>query len=135
MLAAYRRSKTANVLFAVEFDRRHRAKSVRATAVHPGAIETETPKRLIASMKAAGQGAAIPRFRWKSIEQGAATSVWGSVVATGDEVGGQYRENCHIAEVNDDPAAGSGVRSYALDASRARALWAKSEELVGESFP
>src|SRR5277367_2743034 len=35
---AYGRSKTANVLFAVEFDRRHKANGVRATAVHPGGI-------------------------------------------------------------------------------------------------
>src|SRR5246500_1951630 len=38
---AYGRSKTANILFAVEFDRRHRGRGVRATAVHPGGIATE----------------------------------------------------------------------------------------------
>ena len=38
---AYGRSKTANILFAVEFDRRHRDRGVRATAVHPGGIMTE----------------------------------------------------------------------------------------------
>jgi len=38
---AYGRSKTANVLFAVEFDRRHKANGIRATAVHPGGIQTE----------------------------------------------------------------------------------------------
>jgi hypothetical protein len=32
-----------------------------------------------------------------------------------------------------DPAGG-GVRSYALDPRRAAALWARSEELVGEKF-
>ena len=132
-LAAYRRSKTANILFAVEFDRRHRAKGIRATAVHPGAIETETPRKLIAGMKAAG--AAIPAFDWKTPEQGAATTVWAGVMAAGDAVGGRYCEDCHVAAIADDPAARSGVRSYALDAERARALWAKSEEMVGESFP
>ena len=38
---AYGRSKTANILFAVEFDRRHKGDGVRATAVHPGGIQTE----------------------------------------------------------------------------------------------
>src|SRR6516225_11889182 len=40
-MVAYGRSKTANVLFAVAFDHRHRGRGVRAAAVHPGAIQTE----------------------------------------------------------------------------------------------
>src|SRR5262249_46039278 len=40
-LVAYGRSKTANILFAVAFDKRHRERGVRAAAVHPGAIQTE----------------------------------------------------------------------------------------------
>src|SRR6202166_1033601 len=43
---AYGRSKTANILFAVEFDRRHKANGVRATAVHPGGIQTELGRHL-----------------------------------------------------------------------------------------
>ena len=50
-------------------------------------------------------------------------------------MGARYCEDCHVAEVVD---AGSnvldGVRHYALDPERAKALWAKSEELVGERF-
>ena len=42
----YGRSKTANVLFAVEFDRRHKASGVAATAVHPGGIQTELSRHL-----------------------------------------------------------------------------------------
>src|ERR1700734_628653 len=38
---AYGRSKTANILFAVAFDKRHRGRGVRAPAVHPGGIQTE----------------------------------------------------------------------------------------------
>ena len=41
-LLAYGRSKTATILFAVEFDRRHQQRGVRAASVHPGAIQTET---------------------------------------------------------------------------------------------
>ena len=43
---AYGRSKTANILFAVEFDRRHRDRGVRATAVHPGGIMTELSRHM-----------------------------------------------------------------------------------------
>src|SRR5271167_2445614 len=90
---AYGRSKTANVLFAVEFDRRHRARGVRATAVHPGGIQTElgrymTPavrEQLIASISA-GRPAGAPAIKWKSIPQGAATSVWAACVADAEAV-------------------------------------------------
>ena len=51
-----------------------------------------------------------------------------------DEVGGRYCEDCHVAELPKDAEARSGVRAYALDADHAKALWAKSEEMVGERF-
>ena len=72
---------------------------------------------------------------YKSVPQGAATSVWAAAVAKADAVGGRYCEDCHVAEVMDAPGfTFSGVRPYALNPERAQALWAKSEELVGERF-
>jgi NAD(P)-dependent dehydrogenase (short-subunit alcohol dehydrogenase family) len=140
--AAYGRSKTANILFAVEFDRRHKGEGVRAAAVHPGGIQTElgrhmTPEliqQMIKSIEEANKAAKLPAFEWKTIPQGAATSVWAGFAAPADLVGGQYCEDCHVAEIIDNPAARGGVRPYALDAGHAKALWAKSEELVGEKF-
>ena len=139
---AYGRSKTANILFAVEFDRRHKASGIRGAAVHPGGIQTElgrhmTPEvtqALIASINAASVAADAPAFEWKTIPQGAATTVWAGVVVPANEVGGLYCEDCHVAALNDDPVARWGVRSYAIDADNAKALWAKSEEMVGETF-
>lgn len=128
-LVAYRRSKTAMILFAVEFDRRYKGRGVRATALHPGAVLTETTRKLIAA-----QPPAASAFTWKTVAQGAATSIWAGFVASAGDVGGRYCEDCHVAEVNDDPAAGFGVRSYALDPARAEALWSKSVDLVGEQF-
>lgn len=138
---AYGRSKTANVLFAVEFDRRHKARDVRATAVHPGGIQTElsrymTPEvteRLIARINASQPKGAAP-FSYKSIPQGAATSVWAACVADAGAIGGRYCEDCHVAEVVSIPGLFGGVRPYALDLQRAQALWQKSEEMVGERF-
>jgi NAD(P)-dependent dehydrogenase (short-subunit alcohol dehydrogenase family) len=143
---AYGRSKTANILFSVEFDRRHRARGVRAAAVHPGGIQTELarhlePARLQAVIEqiskeriAAGNGP----FEWKTVQQGAATSVWAGAVAPTEEIGGKYCENCHVGEVVADSVTISrgseGVRGYALDPNNAEALWKKSEEMVGESF-
>ena len=139
---AYGRSKTANILFAVEFDRRHRDRGVRATAVHPGGIQTElgrhmTPEitqQLVQSINTANAAAGLPAFTWKTVPQGAATSVWAGVVAEADAVGGRYCEDCHVSEIVNDQGLRSGAQGYALDADNAKALWAKSEEMVGEQF-
>ena len=142
----YGRSKTANILFAVAFDQRHRGRGVRAAAVHPGGIQTELGRHMGREQLEAmvdqinKQEAAQGRgpFQWKSIPQGAATSVWAGVVAPADEIGGRYCENCHVGSVVADNVTISpiseGVRGYALDPGTAQALWQKSEEMVGESF-
>jgi NAD(P)-dependent dehydrogenase (short-subunit alcohol dehydrogenase family) len=142
----YGRSKTANILFAVAFDKRHRDRGVRAAAVHPGGIKTELgryvePGRMEKVINEINQQLAAQGkgpFQWKSIPQGAATSVWAAAVARPDEIGGQYCENYHVGHIVPDhvtiTAISEGVRGYALDAKNAEALWKKSEELVGESF-
>ncbi len=137
---AYGRSKTANALFAVEFDRRHKARGIRAAAVHPGGIQTELDRHLPEGALEAlidNLNAARPAdqpFELKTVPQGAATSVWAAVVAPAEEVGGRYSEDCHVAEFSESEGLGDGVRAYAIDPDNARALWAKSEELVGERF-
>jgi NAD(P)-dependent dehydrogenase (short-subunit alcohol dehydrogenase family) len=143
---AYGRSKTANILFAVAFDRRHRERGVRAAAVHPGGIATELgrhmePGQLQAMVDQINQQLAAEGrgpFQFKTIPQGAATSVWAGVVAPADEMGGHYCENCHVGKIVADDVVISpiseGVRAYALDPASAEALWKKSEEMVGESF-
>jgi NAD(P)-dependent dehydrogenase (short-subunit alcohol dehydrogenase family) len=143
---AYGRSKTANILFAVAFDGRHRKRGVRAAAVHPGGIHTELgrhidPTRIQGIIDQMNQQLAAegkPPFQWKTVPQGAATSVWAGVVAPADEMGGRYCENCHVGHVVPEhvtiSAISEGVRGYALDRNTAEALWKKSEELVGESF-
>jgi len=143
---AYGRSKTANILFAVEFDRRHRDRGVRATAVHPGGIMTELARHMpdgaieawIQQVQEQRAAAGEPPFEFKSVPEGAATSVWAGVVASADEVGGKYCEDCQVAELlpADSPvsAISRGVRGYALDPESAKALWKKSEEMVSETF-
>ncbi|MBB4001218.1 SDR family NAD(P)-dependent oxidoreductase [Aurantimonas endophytica] len=136
---AYGRSKTANALFAVEFDRRHRQRGVRASSVMPGNSLTDLPRHfseeelqaLLATVGKARADAALPPQELKDIAQAAATSVWAAVVADPDEIGGQYLEDVAVATVNDTPSPfADGVRSYALDEDNAKALWAKSEQLV-----
>ena len=139
---AYGRSKTANILFAVEFDRRHKARGVRATAVHPGGIQTELGRHMTPeAMQALIDNRSTPParsgragLRVKTIPQGAATSVWAGVVAPGRRGGrpllrGLPRRRAHRSGTD----IRGGVRAYALDPDHAKALWAKSEEMVGET--
>ena len=116
---AYGRSKTANILFAVEFDRRHKTSGLSATAVHPGAIRTELSRYLTVEAQQEltefmAQVARLPGAKpiaYKSVPQGAATTVWAAAVAKADAVGGLYCEDCHAADVIDAPGfAFSGVR-------------------------
>lgn len=136
---AYGRSKTANVLFAVELDRRLKDRNIRVTALHPGGIMTEllryTTPDMLQDMTArsardtAGSSGELPAV--KTVEQGAATTVWAAFLAPAEAVGGRYCEDCQVAETTN---SGSGVRPFALDPQRAKALWAKSEEMVRERF-
>ena len=119
---------------------------MRAAAVHPGVIRTELGRHVDASeiqklieqrnQQLAATGKAP--FQWKTIPQGAATSVWAGVVAPADEIGGRYCEDCHVSKIVPDSvpvdAITEGVCEYALDPENAEALWKKSEELVGEFF-
>jgi NAD(P)-dependent dehydrogenase (short-subunit alcohol dehydrogenase family) len=133
---AYGRSKTANILFSVELDGRGRDSGQRACAVHPGTIATELGRHIteetLATLSAARAGREIA---WKSIPAGAATSVWAGFVADADAIGGRYCEDCSVSEVIGDRTQPTGVFGYAVDPQSAAALWARSEELVGESFP
>ena len=142
---AYGRSKTASILFAVEFDRRHRARGIRATAVHPGAIPTALGRhlpeggfdRMVDATNAVRESQGKSPFIPKTIPQGAATSVWAAVVASADEIGGRYCENAHVTTQVTDEAlepGTEGVRPYAVDPQQAMALWAASEDWVGEQF-
>jgi NAD(P)-dependent dehydrogenase (short-subunit alcohol dehydrogenase family) len=138
-ITAYGGAKTAVNLFVVEFDRRHKARGVRAAAVHPGGILTElarhmTPeliKKMIAIVTAETDTSSAQRG-YKSVSQGAATTLWAAVAAPADRVGGRYCEDCAVAKVS---AKGAGVRPYSIDPERAKLLWAKSAELLGDLQP
>jgi hypothetical protein len=99
--------------------------------MQPGGLEA-TVARINAQLAAEGR----PPFQFKTIPQGAATSVWAAFVAAAEEAGGHYCENCQVSQVTDGliSPVSPGVRPYALDPEHAKALWARSEELVGERF-
>jgi NAD(P)-dependent dehydrogenase (short-subunit alcohol dehydrogenase family) len=135
---AYGRAKTANVLCAVGIDQRFRDRGVRAFAVHPGGIQTELGRHLTDdTLKVLMDrlAAAPTETVWKTVPQGAATSVYAATSPDLHGQGGVYLEDCHVAGLTDDPDAREGVRAYALDPARADALWELSERLVGEAPP
>jgi len=129
---AYGQSKTANVLFAVEANRRWSREDITANAVHPGAISTNLSRHMTADELERLSASGL--FRYKTVEQGAATSVLVATSPLLDGIGGRYFENCNEAEVI-DPAASeeepsSGVAAYALDPDNARRLWDVSLDLI-----
>jgi NAD(P)-dependent dehydrogenase (short-subunit alcohol dehydrogenase family) len=132
---AYGESKTANILFTVALDVRTRERGVRAFAVHPGAIVTSLGRHMgEGDFEAMTQkNPSSEPLVFKSLEQGAATTVWAASSPHLSGRGGIYLENCQIA-----PAAVQGktigVESYAVNPATAERLWTLSEELVGQSF-
>jgi hypothetical protein len=73
-------------------------------------------------------------MKFKTVEAGAATSVFAATEPELEGRGGLYLEDCHVAAVNDAADALDGVKSYALDPRNADRLWEISEKLVGERF-
>ncbi len=131
---AYGQSKTANVLFAVELDRRGREHGVRAFSLNPGSILTPLQRHLPREeMMAAGwvdeEGRGIdPSF--KTPEQGAATAVWAATSPRLEGVGGVYCEDCDVAPLARAPGE-RGVREHAVDPEGAARLWGVSAALTG----
>ena len=131
-MKAYGQSKTANILFAVELDKIGQSNGIRAFALHPGAIETDV-FRYMTDQELEDWKKGVKRF--KTPQQGAATTVWCAISEQLDGKGGVYCENCDIANlVPDDAPPGPGVRAYAIDPVQAAALWQFSEAATGVHF-
>jgi NAD(P)-dependent dehydrogenase (short-subunit alcohol dehydrogenase family) len=126
----YGQSKTANVLFAVEANRRWQRHGITVNAVMPGGIATRLqrhidPEELERVRREAGAGTEL-----KTIEQGAATSIFAAVSPLLDGIGGRYLEDCHEADIvasRADSDGRHGVAAYALDLANAERLWDLSE--------
>ena len=129
-MGAYGQSKTANILHAVELQRRYGAHGLRAYSVHPGMVTTDLGRHftredyndLVARAQASAAGALPPRV---GVDVGAATSVWAAVADGLEAHGGAYLADCATAD----------AQPYAMDPDAARRLWALSEQLTSEHFP
>jgi NAD(P)-dependent dehydrogenase (short-subunit alcohol dehydrogenase family) len=126
---AYGQSKTASVLFAVEATRRWSGDGITANAVMPGGIRTELQRH-----QTGPEWEEVDRsYDWKTVEEGAATTVFVATSPLLAGIGGRYFEDCNEAEVV-DPEIGherqKGVAAYALDPEAAARLWDTSLELL-----
>jgi NAD(P)-dependent dehydrogenase (short-subunit alcohol dehydrogenase family) len=135
---AYGQSKTANALFALALDARGAQERIRAFSVHPGAIPTElsrsVPEEEMREIRA--RLAAAGHTTYKTVEQGAATSIWCATSPQLDGLGGVYCEDVDIAEaVSADFPEPRGVRPWAMDVSAAETLWTRSEAWTGARLP
>ena len=129
----YGQSKTANVLFAVEAQRRWQRDAITVNAVMPGGIATRLQRHVDPEALAQARREAGANPELKTVEQGAATSILAAVSPLVDGVGGRYLEDCHQAEVvasRADSDGRHGVAAYALDPANAERLWDLSERLL-----
>lgn len=135
---AYGQAKSANALFALSLDKIGEPHKIRSFAVHPGGIKTPLQRHLTMEEQIA--------FGWydedgnlhemfKTVEEGAATTVWCAISPLLDGMGGVYCEDCNIAELwEDGKPSYIGVYPHVRDEASAEALWKKSEELTGVAF-
>jgi NAD(P)-dependent dehydrogenase (short-subunit alcohol dehydrogenase family) len=139
---AYGQSKTANVLFAVGATQRWAGEGIYANAVHPGAIIDTNLSRysmepaLQAQLRESGEYTSPEgvRMRFKTVAQGAATSVLVATSPQLERVGGHYFEDCNEAAVLTGENLGghaAGVAAYAIDPDNARRLWELSLQAFG----
>jgi len=148
--ASYARSKTANILFSVELDKRGQAHGVRAYSLHPGAIAgTDLGRDLSQETLAAfgiynedGSFRHDPYNGYKTLEEGASTTVWCATSPQLANIGGVYCEDTDVAPLDtewkgfnpENFVMTKGVTPEAVSAENAQQLWTLSEKLTGTTF-
>jgi NAD(P)-dependent dehydrogenase (short-subunit alcohol dehydrogenase family) len=135
---AYAQSKTANSLLSVELTRRWHDDGVVANTANPGGVASGLQRHFTAQQRASLDAAeAAGVFRYKTPDQGAATSLVAAVHPAFAHTGGHYLDDCREAYPVPDDAAMSdhphGVKRWALDPASARRLWTVSEELLASA--
>ncbi len=149
-ILGYAQSKTANVLFSVELDRRESSNGVRAYALHPGSIITNLGRHWSKAQMLAfgvideeGNPVIDPATQRKTVPQGAATQVWCATSPALADIGGVYCENVEVSAIvppaerenfaSDDSTRKLGVMPHAIDPEAALRLWGLSETLTAQS--
>ena len=134
---SYGQSKTGCSLMAVRLSSAWRERGIDVFGVHPGAIATDMGRSMTVDDHSYSQErtGSIAREDFKTPDQGAATTLWGLTEPRLRGLGGAYLEDCHVAEVRDEPNYRSGVMRYAIDPANADRMWALIENLINRSLP
>jgi NAD(P)-dependent dehydrogenase (short-subunit alcohol dehydrogenase family) len=130
---AYAHSKTANIWFANEIERRYGASGLHALSLHPGGIATGLQVHVSDEVKKIwGANEAVLKYM-KSPEQGAATTVWAAVAKVWEGKGGKYLDDCQVGEPVPEgyELLDSGYEKWAYDEEKEGKLWKMSNEWVG----
>ena len=134
---AYEQSKLANLMFAVELERRLRDSGARtrSMACHPGIASTNLAGPGIAEESPLGIGR-VARWLWPLFTQSAEKGAWPTLYAATDPAarGGHYYGPVHLREAMGPPGE-ARPRRYAMDPALGKRLWSLSEDLTGLSFP
>lgn len=130
---AYAQSKTANILFAKQFNRLYASEGIQAYSLHPGGILTNLQKHVpIEEQRAMGwfkeDGTTVDLF--KTVEQGASTSIYAALAPDLDNHGGEYLEDCAISKGVNLDRTYWGMGPHAIDMGAAERLWKLSEQLI-----
>lgn len=130
---AYGQSKTAIIWTANEVQRRYGSKGLLAFSLHPGGITTGLQQHVPDEVQQSWGADKSFALRWKSLEQGAATTVWAAVAKALEEHGGKYLDDCQIAGPHDPETGpmGAGYAPWAYDEMNAAKLWDVSMKMVG----
>ncbi|GAA2770409.1 SDR family NAD(P)-dependent oxidoreductase [Mycolicibacterium pallens] len=121
---AYGQSKTANVLFTVEAERRWGPRGVHSFAVYPGVVFTDLARHM--TRADFSEGGTLANLEVTDVEHGAATTVWAATSPELDGRGGLYLEDCRVADAMVDGVEG-GYAPWAVDPEQAARLWEWSQ--------
>ena len=142
--AAYAQSKVANVLFAVELDRRWATDGIRGYAVHPGVVvgtklnssAGDEALRRMGLIDGAGQPIIDPAAGKKTPQQGASTVVFAATNPLLAEIGGVYLKDNDVSRLDDEErqltadVIPAEIMSHSIDPQAAERLWAMSESMI-----
>jgi len=131
--AAYAQSKSANILFAKQFNKLYAKEGIQAFSLHPGVILTNLQRHTpTEELRAFGffkeDGTLVDLC--KTIEQGASTSVYAALAPELNNHGGEYLEDCAISRGLNSGEEYWGMGAHVLDMNNAERLWKLSEQLV-----
>ena len=141
---AYAQSKKANVLFAVELDRRWSGDGIRGYAVHPGVVVGTTlndsvgkeAQRAMGLIDEEDRPIIDPATGKKTAPQGASTIVFAATSPKLAGIGGVYLRDCEVSPIDDEDrpltatSVPTDVVSSSIDPVAARRLWELSAQLV-----